>query len=93
MREIGLARERIANGSCANCGVDIDARRLLAQLTASRRIRCQAEAERQPPATLHGSSTTRRRWRRGGDEFQRSKKYHNTCSAGVCIALPRRQAA
>lgn len=57
LREIALARERIANGSygrCADCGVDIDPRRLLAQPTASRCTRCQAEAERHPQATLRG---------------------------------------
>ncbi len=57
LREIALARERMADsryGRCADCGADIDPRRLLAQPTASRCTRCQAEAERHPQATLRG---------------------------------------
>ena len=57
LRAIALACERIADGSygrCADCGVDIDPRRLLAQPTASRCTRCQAEAERHPQAILRG---------------------------------------
>ena len=51
LREIALARQRIADGSygrCADCGVDIDPRRVLAQPAAARCTRCQAEAERNP---------------------------------------------
>ena len=61
LRQIALARQRIADGSygrCVDCGVDIDPRRLLAQLAAARCIRCQAEAEaeaeRNPHATPRG---------------------------------------
>ena len=57
LRQIALARQRIADGSygrCADCGVDIDPRRLLAQPTAARCTRCEAEAERKPHATLRG---------------------------------------
>ena len=57
LRAIALARERIADGSygrCTDCGVDIDPRRLLAQPTAIRCTRCQAEAERHPQATPRG---------------------------------------
>ena len=57
LREIALARERIADGSygrCADCGADIDAHRLLVQPTASRCTFCQNEAERRPQATLRG---------------------------------------
>ena len=51
LREIALARKRMADGNygrCADCGADIDPRRLLAQPTASRCTLCQAEAERHP---------------------------------------------
>ena len=51
LREIALARKRMAEGNygrCADCGADIDPRRLLAQPTASRCTLCQAEAERHP---------------------------------------------
>lgn len=54
LRAIALACERIADGSygrCTDCGVDIDPLRLLAQPTAFRCTRCQAEAERHPQAT------------------------------------------
>ena len=57
LREIALARQHIADGSygrCADCGLDINPRRLLAQPTATRCTRCQAEAERHPRATLRG---------------------------------------
>ena len=57
LRQIALARERIADGSygrCADCGIDIDPRRLLAQPTATRCTHCQAGAERHPQATLRG---------------------------------------
>lgn len=57
LRQIALARQRIADGSygrCADCGVDIDPRRLLAQPTAARCTHCQAEAERNPHATVRG---------------------------------------
>lgn len=57
LRAITLARQRIADGSygrCADCGLEIDPRRLLAQPTATRCTRCQAEAERHPQATLRG---------------------------------------
>ena len=57
LREIALARQRIADGSygrCVDCGADIDPSRLLAQLAAVRCTRCQAEVERSPHATLRG---------------------------------------
>ena len=57
LREIALARQRIADGSygrCADCGVDIDPRRLLVQPAAARCTRCQTEAERGPHATPRG---------------------------------------
>ena len=49
LREISLARQRIAAnsyGRCVDCGIDIDPRRLLAQPAAARCTRCQTEAER-----------------------------------------------
>ena len=55
LREITLARERIADGSygrCADCGADINPHRLLAQPAATRCTHCQAEAERR--STLRG---------------------------------------
>ena len=48
LRGIALARERIDAGSygeCADCGKDIDAKRLLAQPTALRCIACQEKFE------------------------------------------------
>ena len=54
LREIALARQRIADnryGRCVDCGVDMDPRRLLAQPAAARCTRCQADAERGPNAT------------------------------------------
>ena len=57
LREIALARQRIADGSygrCADCGVDIDPRRLLAQPAAARCTRCQADAERHLQPNLRG---------------------------------------
>ena len=53
LREIALARKRMADGNygrCADCGADIDPRRLLAQPTAIRCTLCQTEAERHPQA-------------------------------------------
>ncbi|MDE2400404.1 MAG: TraR/DksA family transcriptional regulator [Burkholderiales bacterium] len=52
LREIAHALQRIDDGSyglCADCGVKIDERRLLAQPTAIRCTHCQAEAEHRSP--------------------------------------------
>ena len=49
LRDIHLARERIADGSygaCLDCGEDIDVRRLLAQPETGRCLHCQGRAER-----------------------------------------------
>lgn len=49
LRDIHLARERIADGSygaCLDCGDDIDVRRLLAQPETGRCVQCQERAER-----------------------------------------------
>ena len=49
LRDIHLARERIADesyGACIDCGDDIDVRRLLAQPETSRCLQCQGCAER-----------------------------------------------
>ena len=49
LRDIHLARERIADGSygaCLDCGEDIDVRRLLAQPETGRCLQCQGRAER-----------------------------------------------
>jgi len=52
LREIALARERIAAGTygqCLDCGEAIDPRRLKAQPTAIRCIACQGRAEQRLP--------------------------------------------
>ena len=64
LREIALARERIADGRygrCADCGVGIDPRRLLAQPTAARCTFCQGKAERRfasDPSRLNATQST-----------------------------------
>jgi RNA polymerase-binding transcription factor DksA len=49
LREIRLARQRMADGSygtCVDCGAEIDPRRMLAQPQTSRCVECQALSER-----------------------------------------------
>ena len=53
--QIEAARERMNDGSygeCTDCGQEIDARRLMAQPTASRCAPCQERYEREHPHTL-----------------------------------------